>query len=170
MFCCTDIRLGTDKWEIAPDLGWSMSCISGCTGSECCFTAFSAERKFRSPPPLQPREKLVWVFVFTAPRLSPPALPHQGGFLCHPTATVKSDRQRWAAAKHPPGSVGAVTGAQSPENERVQGWSCTPPQQQQPSGWPWDCGCCGQLLLSFCLLPGMLLALIKPLSLPGVGL
>lgn len=22
VFCCTDSRLGTDKWEIAPDLGW----------------------------------------------------------------------------------------------------------------------------------------------------
>lgn len=67
--------------------------------------------------------------------------------------------------------MGAAAGAQLPKNERVQPGSCTPPQQQQQlRGWPWDCGCCGQLPLFFHLLPGVLLSLIKPLSLPGVGL
>lgn len=169
VFCCTDISLGTDKWEIAPDLGWSRSYISGCTGSQCCFTAFSAETKFPSPPPLPPRDKSLRVFAFTPPRPFPPAPPRRGGFLHHPIARVKSDRPRWAGTEHPPGSVGAAAGAHVPKNEQSQPWSCTPPQQQ-PSGWPWDCGCCGQLPLSSRQPPGVPLPLIKPLSLPGLGL
>lgn len=34
----------TDKWEIAPDLSCRSRSIWGCTGSECCFSAFAAER------------------------------------------------------------------------------------------------------------------------------
>lgn len=134
MFCCTDIGLGTDKWEIAPDLGWSRSCISGCTGSERCFTAFAAERKFRSPPPLRPRETSLRVSALTAPPgRSLPRCPEEGDSSVTP---LMANRPRWAGAgaRHPPGSVGAAAGDQSPKNEWVQPWPRTAPQQQR--GWP----------------------------------
>lgn len=147
MFCCTDIGLGTDKWEIARDRGWSRSCISGCAGLPCCSSMFAAERNFHPPSSPQPQEKSLRVFAPTAPA-APSSTTWLGGVLRHPTARVTSHRPHRAGARAecPPGSVpgvGAAAGAQSP---KMKGGSPGPaPLQQQPLGWPGDCGGCGQL-------------------------
>lgn len=70
------------------------------------------------------------------------------GLLRHPTARVTSHRphRAGAGAECSPGSIpgaGAAAGAQSP---KMKGCSPGPaPLQQQPLGWPGDCGGCGQL-------------------------
>lgn len=91
---------GADKWEIAPDLSCRSRSIWGCTGTECCFSAFAAER-VPALPCCQNRGRIAARVRLHSPpfHLPPPTSPRPTRTALHShAAAVKPKSQMFMGA------------------------------------------------------------------------